>query len=94
MAQWCQGKEYIITVKASDKGIRPFDTFRNDSMHVDNTLHIIRSITTLEIDLLVWVNFVPCLINREEESQFRGGIEKLNGFWCENLTKVGQRSLR
>jgi len=58
-------------------------------MHVDNALHIIRSITTLEIDLLVWIDFVPCLVNREEESQSRGGIEKLNGFWRENSTKIG-----
>ena len=53
-------------------------------MHVYNALEIISSIPTLEVDLLVRVDLVPCLVDGEEESEPRGGIEKMSGFWCED----------
>jgi len=59
-------------------------------MHVYNALEIISSIPTPEVDLLIRVDLVPCLVNGEEESEPRSGIEKMSGFWCEDAMKIGQ----
>lgn len=83
-----------ITVKPRSEGIRPFDGFLDDSMHIEDAFEIIGSKFTLEIDLFVWVDLVPCLVDRKEEGQFGRGVEEMGGLGSENAAQIGERLLR
>jgi hypothetical protein len=63
-------------------------------MHVEDAFEIVCGKFTLEIDLLVWINLVPCLVDRKEEGEFGGGVKEMSRFGCENASQIGQTLLR
>lgn len=58
-------------------------------MHVYNAVEIVSGIFTFEVKPLVWIKMVPCVIDGEEEGEFRGGIKEFGDLGCEDFVEVG-----
>lgn len=58
-------------------------------MHVEYTLKIIGGKLALEVDSFIIIEFVPRLVDGEEESEFSGVVKEVDGFGRKDATEIG-----